>query len=269
VKVSAPVSEKKTVHPEAKTHHSKEEHISKNEDRGMLRIKQSANKNYLKIIHEDRDIIVVDKPAGVLSEPKHDSPWEDIVNMTKSYLKRKWKDSKDSFVKPVHRLDAEASGLLVLAKSGKGIDLMLQFRDRTVKKQYMVIVEGRVENNEGEIKEKIEKANFSHGRKAHVGTGEHAKSAATEYVVKERYDNATLLQVSILAGRTQQIRVHMSSMGHPVIGDRAYGSNFPFPRIALHSSKLIFKHPGTHHNMELKCDLPNDLEKLIDQLRHI
>lgn len=217
----------------------------------------------LKIHFEDRDLIVVEKPPGVLSEAKKDSPYFNIPSLVKAYLKRKSPGFRDSYVKTVHRLDRLASGLLIVAKSKVGCDLENQFRGRKVQKAYMAIVEGRVEKNKGVVRVPLVK---SKGQALPRG-GAGAKMAETRYQVIERYLNATFLEVETQTGRTHQIRVHMSALSHPILGDELYGSRFPAKRIALHASRISFRHPATSKVLEFDSSLPRFFEEWIEKLR--
>ncbi|MBI5299080.1 MAG: RluA family pseudouridine synthase [Deltaproteobacteria bacterium] len=228
----------------------------------------SSAKRFLEVLYEDRDIIVVNKPAGVLTEPKGDSPHDHLLGMIKGYLKRKHKESRGSYIKLLHRLDKDTSGVIVAAKSKVGEQLEDQFRGHRIERNYIAIVEGRVDQEEGVIDLPLEKGEFEGGKKSRVAHNKgEGKEAITRFRVKERYSNATQLSINVGTGRTHQVRVHLSEKGHPLIGDHTYGSKIRFPRHALHATLLAFKHPRTGKQERFETKLPQDLEKLIDQLR--
>lgn len=226
----------------------------------------AGSDRYLKILFEDRDLIVVDKPAGVLAEGKEGSPHDQLLAMIRGYLKRKFKESRGSYVKMLHRLDTETSGAIVAAKSKVGEQLEAAFSDHKIDRVYDAIVCGRIEKEQGKINLPLEKGDFGDGHKVQVSKD--GKRAITEYRVKERYINATWLEVRVATGRTHQIRVHLAHIGHPVIGDKRYGTrDIPFHRQALHARQLGFRHPRTQNKMEFQAKMPNDLNVLIDRLR--
>lgn len=228
-------------------------------------------KRFLNIIHEDKDILVVDKPAGVLAEPKKDSPHEDILSMVHDYLRRKYKAGKASYVALVHRLDRETSGVMVVAKSKLGMELEEAFRSHRVKRHYTAVVEGAMEKGGGKIDFPLEKGEFGGGRKVRIAEGpqeRQGRRAVTLYEVLERYPQATLLRIMVGTGRTHQIRVHLAKIGHPLIGDAIYGrSKIRFPRHALHASFLSFVHPETKKKVEFESKLPKDILNFLDRLR--
>ena len=230
----------------------------------------SSAKRFLEVLYEDRDIIVVNKPAGVLTEPKGDSPHDHLLGMIRGYLKRKHKESRGSYVKLLHRLDKDTSGVIVAAKSKVGEQLEDQFRGHRIERNYIAIVEGRVDQEEGVIDLPLEKGEFEGGKKSRVAHNKgEGKEAITRFRVKERYSNATQLSINVGTGRTHQVRVHLSEKGHPLIGDHTYGSKIRFPRHALHATLLAFKHPRTGKQERFETKLPQDLEKLVDQLRGV
>lgn len=245
---------------------SLEKHLQK-------RTENTCKKDWrLQIYHEDRDIIVVEKPPFLLSilgkEQKRDKAC--LYNKIKSYLKRKHKTSKGSFVYALHRLDADTSGVMVFALSNEGRKLERQFRDHQIQREYTAIVEGRMEKNDGVIKKALEKGSFKGGKKSRTTDTEKGREAITEYYVQERYADATLLRVRLRTGRTHQIRVHMSEEGHPLLGDRTYADYDTakrFTRQALHASMLGFVHPNTGKKMKFTSKLPDDMKKLADDLR--
>lgn len=223
---------------------------------------------FLDILFEDKDLIVVNKPSGVLSEPKRDSPHEHLLGMIKGYLARKHKGSKGSYVSLLHRLDRDTSGVMVAALSKVGEQLEDQFRRHEVDRQYLALVEGQVEKEEQTIRFPLEKGDFEGGRKVKIVPEGKGMKALTHCRVKERYPNATLLTVRVDTGRTHQVRIHMAEIGHPLIGDKIYGAGtFPFPRHALHALILGFNHPRTKRRMRFESKLAADLEQLVDQLR--
>ena len=229
---------------------------------------------FVNILMDDRHVMVVEKPSGILSvaapgEPEAGS----MLDRVREYIKRKHK-VKHAFVSGLHRLDVETSGVMVFAVSKDGERVRRQFADHTIVRRYFAVVDGQVEKEQGVIKGSIEKGKFTGGRKARViadneSISEIAKDARTDYRVVERYENATLLDVMLHTGRTHQIRVHLASIGHPVVGDRTYGSKTKFPRQALHAYILGFRHPVGRNKIEFKSALPNDMQKLIDRLRGI
>lgn len=233
------------------------------------------SRQFIKVLYEDKDILVVDKPAGVLSEPKRDSPSFDLVQMVKGYLKRKYR-GVGSYVKLLHRLDRDTSGAIVVALSKVGENLEDDFRNQRVNRQYLAVVEGAVEKAAGKIDLPLEKGEFKFGKKVRValsptvrcGAPWEGKRAITLFEVLERYAHATVLRVTAETGRTHQVRVHFAEIGHPLVGDKIYGtSQIPFKRQALHAQVLGFRHPRTKQKIRVEAPLPSDIKGLIDQLR--
>jgi len=226
----------------------------------------------IKIYHEDRDILVAEKPAGVPSVSKK-TQGDSFENMVHAYLRKKHSDAPSSFIGALHRLDVETGGIVVFALSKDGKKLSKQFKTHSITREYMAIVHGRMDGEHGVINAPIEKGDFYGGRKARVvdDKNKDAKRAVTEYMVNERYSDATFLRVTVHTGRTHQIRVHLASMGFPIIGDRVYGKGsgglFPFRRHALHAFHLAFSHPRTGKSMDFKSPMPADMKKLVDVLR--
>lgn len=230
----------------------------------------SVSQVHLDIVFEDRDILILNKPYGVLTEPKKDSPHNDLLAMVRQYLREK--HGKNSYVKLVHRLDRDTSGILAVAKSKVGEQLESQFRSHTVNRQYVAFLDGRLEQEEGKITFALEKGNFEGGRKVRVMEGEHpgreGMRATTQFRVLERYKNATMVSALVSTGRTHQIRAHFAKLGHPLIGDRVYGKSLiDFSRHALHATVLGFKHPGNKKRLRFEIKLPKDLETLQSRLR--
>lgn len=230
-------------------------------------IPKESGSGYVNLIYEDRDIIVVDKPAGILSVTEAGSSRSDLESRVKTYLKRKFKTG--SYLKPLHRLDAETSGPMVFAKSKAGEKIEEQFRYHNIERRYVAVVEGVVLKDSGRIDAPLEKGDFGGGKKVRAAGKETGRWAVTEYRVKERYPDATLLEISVHTGRTHQIRVHLAGIGHPIIGDKIYGSGRSFWRQALHAARLGIRHPVTGKKMKFESPLPKDFRDLVDELRGI
>lgn len=246
---------------------------------------KKVRKGRLKIYHEDRDIIVVEKPAGILAVPKRTGGGGNrgptnksrrdgtLAGEVRAYLKRKYPQAKNSFIAAMHRLDMETSGIMVFALSKTGERLTGQFRKHTIRREYAAVVSGRVEQSNGVVNMPLEKGKFHGGKKMRPTNDEKVGvKAVTEYSVNERYENATLLNVSLRTGRTHQIRVHFAAKGHPIIGDNVYGTStttlkMPFKRHALHAKTLGFSHPAGGKKMLFRSPMPDDMKALVDELR--
>ncbi|MBN1282791.1 MAG: RluA family pseudouridine synthase, partial [Proteobacteria bacterium] len=230
----------------------------------------------VKVYHQDRDLIVVEKPGGLLSVPndKADAR-ESMIDRVRSFLRRKYRDGKASFVSPLHRLDAETSGVMVFALSRDGQRLTGQFKEHSIQRTYLAIVEGRIERENGVIDRPLEKGEFGEGKKAREAEGPGGRRAVTEYRVKERYKDATLVELSVRTGRTHQIRVHLAAEGFPVLGDALYAKELAekrpelmdevdrtlgFRRHALHAAYLGFKHPSGGRKMTFRSPMPDDMK---------
>jgi RluA family pseudouridine synthase len=219
---------------------------------------------HVDVIYSDRDILVVNKPAGVAVQKgkRREITYVDIV---RGYLKRRYR-ARGSYAVPLHRLDRETSGAMVFALSKAGAGLVSKFKNHEVGREYLAVVCGRVKED-GLVDAPILKGDFGFGRKA--GIREEGERAVTIYKVKERYKNATLLLLELKTGRTHQARVHMASIGHPIVGDKIYGKEggISFGRCALHSYAISFKHPTTGEVVRFEAELPGDMAELIDSLR--
>jgi 23S rRNA pseudouridine1911/1915/1917 synthase len=244
----------------------------------------------LNIVFEDADIMVINKPAGMVVHPGSGNYSGTLLNGVSYYLQQQ-NPSISEDVLPrfglVHRIDKNTSGLLVLAKTDKAMrHLAKQFFDHTVKRQYVALVWGDMENDTGTIV-------------AHVGRnlrfrklfeaypeGDHGKDATTHYKVMERFGYVTLVQCILETGRTHQIRVHMKYIGHPLFNDDFYGGDkivkgtvyskykqfvdncFAIcKRQALHAKTLGFIHPSTGEEMFFDTVLPDDMEQVIEKWR--
>ncbi|MCX5686040.1 MAG: RluA family pseudouridine synthase [Candidatus Omnitrophica bacterium] len=216
----------------------------------------------LDIVYEDKDLLVVNKPVGMVVHPAPGNYTKTLVNALLAH-------SKDlsgigGVAKPgiVHRIDKDTSGLLVVAKSDEAHNaLSEQFRDKTTKRVYIALVKGVVELDNGIVELPI--ARSRRDRKKMAVDFENSKEAVTRYKVLKRFKDFTQLEVTLGTGRTHQIRVHMSYIGHPILGDAKYGSRGKLKRPALHAKVLGFVHPKTGRYMEFTSDLPEDMKELI------
>jgi 23S rRNA pseudouridine1911/1915/1917 synthase len=193
----------------------------------------------LRLIHEDDDVLVIDKPPGLLTIAT-----EQQRERTAYRLLRDWMETRGGRVFVVHRLDQETSGLLVFAKSFTAKrKLQAQFEARAPERVYIARVEGLVAQDEGTLSGRLTQDRSL--RVKPVSAGRQGKEAITQYRVLDRGRDTTLLELSLVTGRRGQIRAQLAAFGHPVVGDRAYGSRRdPLRRLALHATRLAFVHPS-------------------------
>jgi 23S rRNA pseudouridine1911/1915/1917 synthase len=217
----------------------------------------------LDVLHEDADVLVVAKPAGLVVHPGSGN-W--AGTMLNALLHRVPSLKSLPRAGIVHRLDKETSGLLVVAKHEAAMqDLVRQLQARTVKRTYLAIARGVVARD-GSVDAPIGRHPTQRTRMAVVPGG---KPAVTHYRVRERFAAHTLLECDLETGRTHQIRVHLASIGHPLEGDPVYGGRGAkrLPRQALHAWKLAFVHPATGLTVRFSAPPPADFEALVAQLR--
>ena len=221
------------------------------------------------VVYEDSDIIVVNKPKGLVVHPANGNWDGTLVNAVMNICK----DSLSGIggeIRPgiVHRLDKNTSGLLIIAKNDKAhINMSNQIKDRLVKKIYYALVRGNIAENEATINMPIGRSNKDRKKMAVTKSG---KEAVTHFKVLERFNKYTLLEVKIDTGRTHQIRVHLSEIGHPVVGDEVYsnGKNeFGIEGQLLHAKSLDFKHPINGKDMHLEAELPKEFKEILQRLR--
>jgi len=218
----------------------------------------------LSILYEDEAIIVIDKPAGLLTIATEKEKRKTAFYLLSSYLKEKAKDPQ-ARIFIVHRLDQGTSGLLVFAKS-EGAKQILQEQWEEADKRYSAVVEGVPRAKVGQIASTLaeSKALRVYTIRGNNEEEKEGKEAKTNYqVVKESADYA-LLDISLLTGRKNQIRVHLSDLGHPIVGDKKYGAKTnPLRRMALHAYYLSFNHPTVpDKRMEFKTEIPGKFHRL-------
>jgi 23S rRNA pseudouridine1911/1915/1917 synthase len=221
----------------------------------------------LAVVYEDADVIVVDKPAGMVVHPAPGHPRGTLANALLAHVPG---ISVGGSQRPgiVHRLDKDTSGLIVAAKTDRGrMALVTQWEDRSVEKTYLALVSGSVADEGAIIDAPIGRDPKNRQRMAVVRTG---RPAVTRFHVVERFPNATLLEVSIETGRTHQIRVHLAFIGHPIVGDQLYGRARPtdpqLERQFLHASALAFRLPDGE-TLRFEAPLPDDLRAVLEGLR--
>lgn len=222
----------------------------------------------IEVIYEDSDIVVVNKPKGMVVHPGNGNLDGTLVNA----IMAKCEGSLSGIggeIRPgiVHRIDKDTSGLLIVAKNDKAhVNLSEQIKEHKVKKTYIALVRGVVKENEATIDMPIGRSKTDRKKMAVCKDG---KNAVTHIKVLKRWEHYTLLQVNIETGRTHQIRVHLSYIGYPIIGDYTYsnGKNeFGVVGQCLHAQKLEFKHPITNKIMELEAPLPKYFQEIIQKL---
>ena len=221
----------------------------------------------LDIIYEDKDIIVVNKPKGMVVHPANGNSNGTLVNAVMAICK----DSLSGIggeLRPgiVHRLDKDTSGILIVAKNDKAhINLSEQIKNHEVKKTYLAVVRGVIKENEATINMPIGRSTKDRKK---MDVTEKGKNAVTHFKVLARSDKNTLLEVNIETGRTHQIRVHLSHIGYPIIGDSVYsnGKNkWNIEGQCLHAWKLDFVHPISKEKMHLEADIPKYLKEILKE----
>ncbi len=209
----------------------------------------------LKIVYEDRDIVVVYKPAGLLTVA---TPHE-TENTAHAFLRRYGKSRNlHQTIFVVHRLDKFVSGLLVFAKSESARAFLRSlFKAHAVDRKYWAIVEGRVENDSGTIQSNL--AEDRTMRMHSTANPQAGKRAVTHYRVLGRFPGVSALEITLETGRKNQIRAHLSELGHPIVGDRAYGSTAdPLGRMGLHAFRLGFAHPSRRKPVMFETEPPTE-----------
>ena len=222
----------------------------------------------IELIYEDDDIIVVNKPKGLVVHPANGNMDGTLVNAIMAVCKGSLSGIGGK-IRPgiVHRLDKDTSGLLIVAKNDLAhINISNQIKNREIKKVYVALVRGIVAENEATINMPIGRSLKDRKK---MSVRKDGKEAITHFKVLKRYKKYTLLEIKIETGRTHQIRVHMSEIGHPVVGDMVYsnGKNeFGVEGQMLHAKSLDFKHPITGKQMHLEAELPGYFKEVLNKL---
>jgi len=253
----------------------------------------------LSVLYEDPHIIVLNKPPGIVVHPAPGNYTGTLVNALLYHygslpsrrpltsvlspqgrgLGEGWSSGAEGVEREragiVHRLDKDTSGVMVVARTQEALrSLTMQFKNRVVKKRYVALVAGVIKKGSGTIEVGLGR-HVKERKKISTHT-HHAREAVTSFTVKERYRNATLVEVEIKTGRTHQIRVHMAHIGHPVLGDHVYGGGKSKPfgesiiqRQMLHAETLAFLHPDTGNPMTFIAPPPADMAGVIEKLREV
>lgn len=224
----------------------------------------------LDIVYEDEDVLVVNKPKGLVVHPAA-GHWSGTLVNGLMYHRKDSLSGINGELRPgiVHRIDMDTSGLLIVAKNDFAHQsLAKQLEDHTLSRTYVCIVRGGMKQDSGTIDAPI--GRHPTDRKKMAVTEKNSKNAVTHWQVLERYQGYTLLQCKLETGRTHQIRVHLSCQNHPILGDTVYGSKKPElgqSSQCLHAKELTFLHPRTNEPVTVTCPLPEYFEEVLRKLR--
>ena len=242
----------------------------------------------LNIVYEDDELMVINKPAGMVVHPGHGNYTGTLVNAVAFHLKQdNIKDLDDPRLGLVHRIDKDTSGLLLVAKTAEAkTHLSAQFFRKETKRLYVALVWGNVKDDHGTMEGNIGRDPKDRLLMRFFPDGDYGKTAVTHYSVLERFGYVTLVECRLETGRTHQIRVHMKQLGHPLFNDERYGGHevlrgthfakykqFVYncfaicPRQCLHARTLGFVHPKTGEEIYLESEIPEDMQQVIDRWR--
>ncbi len=223
----------------------------------------------LDVVYEDADVIVVNKPVGLVVHPAPGHPDGTLVNALLYHCGDSL-SGVNGVLRPgiVHRIDRDTSGLIIAAKNDRAhLALAEQLQDHSLARTYEAVTVGGLKEDEGTVDAPIGRHPVD--RKKMAIDRKNGKRAVTHYTVLGRYPGYTHVQCRLETGRTHQIRVHMASIGHPLLGDVVYGSKKPWPGLAgqcLHARKLRFIHPTTGKPVEVECPLPDWFQAVLKQI---
>lgn len=223
----------------------------------------------LDVIYEDENVIVINKPAGLVVHPGAGNAENTLVNA----LLYRWPQianvGETSRPGIVHRLDKDTSGVMIIAKTSIGYSwLVKQFKTRKANKTYLALVDGKPPTPTGRIETRIGR-DEQHRQRMAVTYGDQGRKAESEFYTVAEYSDHTLMEVNPLTGRTHQIRVHLAFLGCPVVGDQIYGrrrNSLEIKRFFLHASRLTIRLPGNEEETEFTAPLPLDLQTVLDNL---
>lgn len=223
----------------------------------------------LDIVYEDADVLVINKPRGMVVHPAAGNEDGTLVNAVMFHCG----DSLSAIggvLRPgiVHRIDKDTTGLLVVAKNNAAhISLSNQLKDRSLSRTYYALVHGNIKEDSGSVSAPIGRSSADRKKMAVDRDG---REAVTDFEVTERFGRYTLVRCKLRTGRTHQIRVHMRHIGHPIVGDKTYGvknEEFNLAGQLLHAGEIGFVHPSTGEKMSFTAPLPEDFERVLDALR--
>ena len=223
----------------------------------------------LDIVYEDDDLMVINKPSGLVVHPSSGHFSGTLVNGLLAYTNNL--STTNGYIRPgiVHRIYKDTSGLLVVAKNNKAHEkLAVQLKDKTLSRIYVALVHGKINHDTGTIDAPI--GRDLNDRKKMCVTEENSKEAITHFKVLERFNNATLIECKLETGRTHQIRVHMNYIDHPIVNDPVYGykrKTTSFGQM-LHAKEIGFIHPTTGKSMTFKCEPPKEFNDIVEMYRN-
>ncbi|WP_036716866.1 RluA family pseudouridine synthase [Paenibacillus sp. JCM 10914] len=223
---------------------------------------------HLDIAYEDADVIVVNKPRGMVVHPAPGHEAGTLVNALMYHCKDLSGINGELRPGIVHRIDKDTTGLIMAAKNDKShASLAAQLKEHSVNRRYLALVHGNISHDQGTVDAPL--GRDPHDRKLYTVTDRNSKHAVTHFTVVERFGDYSLLELKLETGRTHQIRVHMKYIGHPLVGDPVYGKSkgIKLNGQALHAAVLGFDHPSTGEYIEFSAVMPNDMEELLHNLR--
>ena len=221
----------------------------------------------LDIYYEDEDVLVVNKKSGMVVHPGSGNYHGTLVNALTYYTDELSDINGTDRPGIVHRIDKDTSGLLLISKNNKAHQILSDdFKNKRIKRKYIALVSGVINENTGKINAPIGRSLTD--RKKMCVTDKNSKSAITNFTVLERYKNSTLIECILETGRTHQIRVHMSYIGHPVINDPVYGKKINDYGQLLHAYYLGFNHPTTKKFMEFTCPLEDKFNEMLESFKN-
>lgn len=220
----------------------------------------------ISVLYEDDDLLLIDKQPGIIVHPTKGHPVHTIANGVMKYIN----DTGQSFkIRFANRLDMDTSGIVIIAKNANAQnDISHQMRNQHIVKKYIAIVKGIVEEDSFTIDLPVGRPADDSVQRAVMYEG--GKDAVTDVKVLERFASTSLVELTLHTGRTHQLRVHMSHIGHPIVGDHLYGGSMPWliDRQALHAYYISFTHPVTGDILTVKAPYPDDIKECLDKLKH-